>query len=515
MRDEFGRGWKLPRRVRSRDRIGSLGTVALLCGLIASGLVVTARPAYAAPRYCAPEVVDVMWDGNTGDLLNVNVGDNRNWNDPYNWDLDCVPGSRYLEGTTTVPPGGYHNVVTIRPNANVFLNDGESAHVAALHNNGALTVTRATLETLGDSDSSTLTLLGAYLAGRDSFRVTSTLRLNRSTLTTRACHFAENGCASPPSQGGTLVIEQNARMEVDSYVNLKDQRVIENHGMVTLTGLGYIAADDGTALRNLGSSTSTGRFEINNDRGYYQGFTSADLVLKYGAGWADVGLSRFVNTGTVIKNGDGASLIAADYTDTDPSSPSSGQVEVLAGSLRIYTPNGQQTRTANVQGGSTFGDGGPPVGCGKDLKNDPSACDKVSPTKADPQVTSVLMTQNASTPLPVAIRELPPEAGVKGAPVEIETPGVVATNSQPLRFRIMLDFRKIGGKSANEVELARTIRVTRNLSKLPNCGTSQNPEDGKPSCVARRLSVNATKSLGNNDLVLVISSRQNSRYRVG
>ena len=56
-------------------------------------------------------------------------------------------------------------------------------------------------------------------------------------------------------------------------VNLSDKRVIQNNGTVILSNNGYIAADDGTRFRNVRNARSTGKFIINNDFGYYQGFT--------------------------------------------------------------------------------------------------------------------------------------------------------------------------------------------------------------------------------------------------
>lgn len=488
--------------------------LASAIGLLTAELVTGAGTPATAFIICDPSVNVFVWDGSANDPPG-RTGDNRNWDNAYNWDVNCTPG------LLNQP---HDDVVRIPTGAHVFLRDGESANIFALHNRGALTVTTgAWLVTLHNSKSKALTLRGG-LASRGRFTVTSILRWTSTangaaTQATRRCPApgqpptaAEQDCSSPVARRvGRTIIAKGATMKINGRgVNLSDQRVIVNHGTVELSNGGYIAADDGTGLLNVRDARSTGRFVIRNDRGYYQGFTAQDL------GWS-VGLSNFTNTGTVIKvAGHGVSLIAADFSNRDPNSRYTGRVVARSGTLSIYTPSGTSTiRKATVQGGSTFGNGAP-LGESCDPALSPCA---VAPTGDDPQVTTVQVAKHVSASTPVTIQEL--KAGERGDPVRIETPNVsaVAGMRHPLRFRLMLDATERNpGETASG--LARTAKIfrqakrTRPYVRLPNCPSSQKPTASRPTCVARRLSVDETRALANGDVVLVVSSLQNSRYRV-
>lgn len=513
-----GRLGATTRRQRLRRNLVCLGSAI---GLVTPALIAATASPVTAYIVCGSGVNNFVWDGSSNDPAGK-VGDNKDWDNPYNWDVNCTPG---------LLDQPYDDVVTIPRRVNgvdvsVFLYDGASANVAALFNRGALTVTTgAWLVTLGNSESKTLTLKGA-LGGRGVFKVTSTLRWTSTTAgaatqTTRRC--PPEGCSAPVSGPlGRTVIAKGATMSVSGRgVNLSDQRIIDNHGTVTLSNGGYIAADDGTAFRNVRDANSTGRFLIKNDLGYYQGYTAADL------GW-NVGLSKFTNTGSVIKvAGDGVSLIAGEFSYTDPNSPYTGRVEVHSGTLSIQTPSGTTTRTATVRGGSTFGNGGPVRACDP---LDPSSCSAATPvtaTATDSQVTTVEVTKQVTASTPVTIKELAPAAGSRGLPVRIETPNVsaVADPTAPLRFRIVLDASRLKSGDTS-VSVARNAPVYRDEAPLPlpKCGTSQNPTAAQKTCVARTKSENETRALPNCnptgttnrcDVVMVISSLQNSRYRVG
>jgi hypothetical protein len=458
--------------------------------------------------------VDVFtWDGG---------GATTNWGDGANWDKDCTPGEP--EDMVTIPPG-----------AHVFLLSGESAKINALNNFGTLTVASgAWLTTLNDSVSDTLNLQGG-LASHATFRVTSLLNWTHTsaggapTQTTRRCPpllqvapFGydaandpwEEDCSSPAATPGRTIIAKGATMNIDGVgdagragVNLSDGRVIQNNGTVILSNNGYIAADDGTRFLNVGNAASTGKFLIKNDFGYYQGFTKDDLA------WP-VDLSVFRNTGKVTKaSGDGVSLMAADFSNIDPAAPSNaGQVQVLAGTLSIMTSAATTTRTAAVQGGSRFGNGG----CSAD-----SGCSVPipDPTDADRKVVTVQVTKTTSLkPTRVNITEDAP--GVN-KPVDITTPNASADGaisfSRPLRFRIYLQL----DPAESPAGVAKNAPVFRNGVSLPDCNeTSQNPTQLNPTCVARQLSKLETadpdfKAQPGKDVVIVISSVKNSRYRVG
>ena len=309
------------------------------------------------------------------------------------------------------------------------------------------------------------------------------------------------------------MIDKGATMFVDDFgvdgragVNLSDGRIIENHGTVILGNNGYIAADDGTSFRNVRGENSTGEFIINNDFGYFQGFTADDLNWQ-------VDQSAFQNTGVVTKaDGDGVSIIAADFSNTDPDAGSfTGQVLVRAGTLSIMTPVAKTERTATVEGGARFGNGGceAALGCSAAVPD---------PTDADRKVVTVQVTRATAEPTQVNITE---DAPGLNKTVDITVPHAdddgAFSYGRPLRFRIYLQLDP-GGRPAM---VAKNAPVYRNGVKLPDCNRrSQDPTKAKPTCVARRLSERETAAedfaaLPGRDVVLVISSVQNSRYRVG
>jgi hypothetical protein len=513
---------------RSRRRLACLTSAsALLLGMLA---VVTASPS-AANHTCDPNDNTFTWDGDQDDS-DGSVGDNLNWWDPHNWDQNCVPG-QFGDGPFN---GGTDDVVTIPAGKTVLLAEGDPnnsdqlgwQYLASLNNLGTLTIgepgSPGRLHVDDPSTSANMVLDNGFVGGRGSLTVTGTLvSQNVTTQTTRHCHRdvpppgpLEN-CRKPVvGTKGRTIIAPGATWSVNGPVNLQDQRVIENRGQVTLSGAGYIAADDGTAFRNFGS------FDVDNDRGYYQGFTSAaddplGLQNYYAPNccpnWSAVGLSKFNNSGSVRKTGGpGTSMVAADYTDT-----LTGQVVVGFGTLSILTPNGDSTvRSADVDGGSTFGNAGPGTTC---EQGEGAGCSMINPTGADRKVVTVEVTKTDSLqPTEVNIAEDAP--GVN-KPVDITTPDATADGavsfSEPLRFRIYLQLAPTGDPAT----VAKSAPVYRNGVKLPKCdATSQNPTQDDPTCVARRLSKGETADPAfagqpGQDVVIVISSVQNSRYRVG
>ncbi len=489
---------RVPRASKRASR--TVGCLSSATALLAALLATTATPAVADLVVCPPGVNDFTWDGEAA---------TNNWNDGLNWNQDCTPG---LLGQP------YDDVVTIPAGFEVSLNDGESANVKELHNNGVLTVTvGAWLTTLEDSESHTLILQGG-LASHGKFTVTSLLTWFHTgsgapTQTTRRCPpllltppFGyepandpfEEDCSLPQTPGRTVIAE-GATMQVNGVgvqgrggVNLSDGRVIENRGTVSLSNNGYIAADDGTKFLNFG------KFVINNDFGYYQGFTKDDLDRP-------VGPSAFLNSGTVTKAaGNGVSIIAAAFSNS-----ATGQVKVLTGTLTIMTPTANTERTARVQGGSRFGNGGCDAaeGC---LLTSPD------PTPGDQKVVTVQVTKKSDEVRPTEVNITEAATGLY-KPVEITTPKASADRAvsydKPLRFRIYL---QLGAGDPTPASMAKNAPVFRNGVRLPNCNwTSQDPTKAKPTCVARKFSQQETDLLPGKDVVLVISSVQNSRYRVG
>lgn len=479
--------------------------VAAVAALVGLGLLSAPGPASAVVIQCPASADVFVWDGSAGDVAGQ-VGDGTSWADAYNWDQDCVPGLR-----VQTSGDGYDDRVTIPAGASVLLDDGESAHVAVLTNRATLTIEPgARLITSAASTSRTLVLRG-MLAGTGRFTVTSRLTWvstanGAATQTTREC---ASTCSTtlPASAVGTTVVAKGATVAISGRgVNLADQRVVENHGTVVLSNAGYVAADDGTWFRNVRSVAAdpVPRFVIRNDGGYYQGFPSSTL-----------GLSRFSNGGVLVKEaGTGLSVVDADYTSSDPASVQAGVVEVRSGRLSVEGDTGE-VRTARVKQGQTFGNGG----CGSGAT--PTTCAALRPTTDDPQQTTVELTQAGTSLATVTLTELaPPGGSVRGAPVEVHAVGAQSAPSTPMRFRMLLDASLVGpGETAAQV--AQTAPVYRQATPsqpyvlLPSCDATGNPTAARPTCVSRARSVNETAALGSGDVVLVVSSLQTSRYRIG
>lgn len=475
-----------PAGLRRRSAVLLAGALALTAGL-------GAAPVQAGQVNCAPGL-SYVWDGAANDPPGQ-VGDGVSWNDAFNWDLDCTPG---LPKTDTGAAKADDDVVHIPAAAKVLLRQGEQASVARLTNAGTLTVaTGAVLSTRLDSTSTHLVLQG-LLYGTGDFTVTGTLKWvstagGAASQSTRRCGPVD--CSSTVSVPGRTVVAPGATMSVSGRgVNLQDSRVIENRGSVVLSGQGYIAADYGTEFRNLRrAGAPTPKFVMRNDGGYYQGIAQPGRPL-----------GSFVNTGLVLKAaGTGRSVIDASYTSTDPAVTARGRITIRSGTLEITTATPSAASTASVKQGATFGNTG-----------------RLGATAEDPQTVSVALTQTGTALSPVTLQELPGEAvaGGRGVPVRIETPGAQASPTAPLQFRLQLD-RTLLRAGETAAGVARTAPVLRRpdgaagYTALPDCGPGG--PSASTACVQRTLSGNETAALANGDVVLVVESLQNSRYRVG
>ena len=187
---------------------------------------------------------------------------------------------------------------------------------------------------------------------------------------------------------------------------------------------------------------------------------------------------------------------------------------VTAGTLSVYG-QADAIQKAQVRQGLTFANGG----CDGATVVE---CGTLRPTTEDTQIATVQLTQPGTTLALVTVRELPQLAGttIRCVPVQIDTPGAVASPDAPLRFRLLLAAGLVGaGETATQV--AQTSPVQRQGTTaepyvdLPDCGAGGNPTAAQPTCVSRASSVTETMTLGSGDVVLVISSLQNSRYRIG
>lgn len=477
-----------PTRSRPRSRWRTLAGLALAGGLLAGTL--PAGPASAAG--CTPGLT-YTW---TGDAHT------SDWSTAGNWDQGCVPGLR-LDPQTGDPRPADDRVV-IRAGASVVLDDAE-AQLARLTNSGTLTISPSGVLSNRLSSTSTALLLQGLLFGTGDFTVTSSMVWDStapgsaSTMSTRRCGQGWSDCLNtvPPAQGRTVVAAGAVVTVPGLGVNLRDQRVLENHGRVVLTGHGFLAADRGTAFRNLhlaGQPEPT--YEIRNDGWYDQGFLPPGQPL-----------STFVNTGLVLKaTTSGSSIMDAAYSSTDPATTEKGRVEIRKGTLLITTsPTATQdapARKAYVKQGATFGDGS-----------------KDGTTPGAPQAASVALPAVGTALVPVTVQQLRPVSGSLGVHVRIETPGASATTSAPMLFRLYVDASLHPGRTAAQV--AQTAPVQRQADTSSPFVTLPDCRSGLPTatqaCVARGLSSTETSALQTanpGDAVLVVKSLQNSRYKV-
>lgn len=467
--------------------------------VLATALSAAAPSASAAgPAVCPGSVF--VWDGAAGDPAGQ-VGDGVSWDDPFNWDTDCVPGQRF-----DTP---YDDDVTIPAGATVRLRAGRSADLLHLHNAGAVVVQPGGWLVLhGTSQSADLTVQGG-LGGEGVLTVSrklawvSTAR-GAATQTTRRCELPEVDCSSPvPAQPGRTVVAPGATVSVSGRgVNLSDGRVLENHGKVTISNAGYVAADRGTALLNLRDAGGTGQLVLQNDGGVYQGLLTPGLPL-----------ALVVNTGRILKSGGtGTSIIDADYRATDPGSAFTGTVVVRTGTISIVgSTAGPGAVTATVKQGAGLATGS----CTGSVSGGSSAgCTTPVATADNPQATDVELTRPGSTSTPVTIEEMTGEAnpGGLGVPVRIETPAAVATAAEPLVFVLRVDGTLLGGQDPAVAAATRPVQRKPDggtYATLPACASS--PLGGATiACVDR-----AASGADGDDAVLVVRSLGNSRYRIG
>jgi hypothetical protein len=192
--------------------------------------------------------------------------------------------------------------------------------------------------------SGTNTLYSSVLQGAGTLRITGTFKwtsdpygvaVMRGTGTTRTTATGQlliNGVFGPPGNG-----TYGCGPYLCGGVNLQGGRTIRNDGTTIIRNAGFIAADDGTRFIN------NGLFQIENDRGYYQGVLIPNKPS-----------SRFENNGVVRKTqGTGSSVIDADYSGA-------GDVDVLSGKLEVWgnSLKGDVARNKVLATGTTLEDSG-------------------------------------------------------------------------------------------------------------------------------------------------------------
>ena len=489
--------------------------VALVFTLGAAVVALISGPAAEATGYveCPPNVTVATWDGSANDTPG-SVGDNQSWDDAWNWDVDCIPG---MDDPATTPVPTPPDALIGAGNAVTLTGDEGAMTIDSLHNDGSLTITTTGVLDVSGASTSAVTVLQGWLRGSGQFAITNSmswqsLPAGASAMSTRACISDPPCTAGPPAVPGVTVVRAGAVLNVNgSGVNFSDRRIIKNYGTLILSNGGYIAADYGTTFRNIDSTPMNPgepAFDVQNDLGYYQGYLSDVLVGE--------SRSIFRNSGLVRKTaGTGTSVIDARYYKTDPASSSTGRVEVQSGQLSILSPNFTGAVEAEVDQGSGFANGSP-GDCAND--GDPSDC-TLQVDASDPEAVALDLTDPTVGSAPVTLQELSgaPNLGGFGVPVKVESPGAVATNADPMELRLFIDSSLLG--SATPTQVAKRAKVQRQgipsdpYSSLPRCAAVGGSTPTQ-ACVDRVASVSETSAAG-GDVVLVVQTQQNSRYRVG
>ena len=487
--------------------------VVLVLTLGAAVVALISGPAAEAKGYveCPPSVTVATWDGSAGDVLFDAIGDDSSWDDAWNWDVDCVPGMD--DPATPYVPAPPDVIIGASPVVTLEGTEGAMT-IGSLHNAGSLTITYDGVLDVSDPSTSAVTVLQGWLRGTGKFTITDQMDwqatdLGAAAMSTRACISTGPCAVGPPPVPGVTLVRSGAVLNVNGRgVNFSDRRIIKNYGTVVLSGQGYIAAGYGTTFRNIDNTPAKPEvplFEFANDLGYYQGYALTGETLGV-----------FRNSGVVRKSaGTGTSVIDASYFKTDPASSSTGAVEVKSGSLALLAPNFTGAVEAQVDQGSGFANASP-GNCVTD--NDPSDC-VLRVNSSDPEAASLNLTDPVAGSAPVTLQEQPaaPNPGGFGVPVQVESPGAVATNADPMELRLFIDSSLLG--SATPTQVAKKAKVQRQgipsdpYSSLPRCAAVGGSTPTQ-ACVDRVASLSETSAAG-GDVVLVVQTQQNSRYRVG
>lgn len=455
----------------------------------------------------------MVWDGG--------AGTNR-WQDGANWAPDGEPGRKNeaIDDFVCIP-----STLDGQP-VEVSLGDGVESHLVGIDAEGTLTVADGGKLFLHGPAPSTLTrfdLSAGTLGGEGTVTVTEVFNWTSqpriegaSTQTTRALEAIppEDPDAPPTDTPGRTVVAAGAALNVNGPfghpydpagpdgafgcgegapcggVNLRDGRVIENHGVTSISEAGYIAADWGTTFENFGELI------ISNDRGYYEGFlVGGDSP------------SAFVDSGTIRKSAtsdaDGpgrTSVIDAVYTTPNASAgrrshaPSAPSIQVEAGTLSVPTELGIK-RSAVVSRGGSFQTGA--------CLHGEQQCSEPAPSAADLQTTSVSMPSR-SQPSRVDILEQRSTRKrrnfkVIGEQVTFASPNASATAVDPLHVTLTIDDSQATHPSR--------VFVFRGKHKLASC-TKQDLVDPAPACIASRTPT----AEGDVRVVIASSSRGMTVY---
>ena len=464
---------------------------ALLISLTVTVLVLSQLPLAAAESCSGSGPYTVTWDGG---------GSTNRWHDGDNWNPNGEPGrlGEPVDDRVCIPA----SASVVMP-ARV----GVESHLISIDSEGTLTVGEGNKLFLHGEDPSYMTtfrLRAGTLGGEGTVTISevfewTSLTTGAATQTTRPL---EQISATDPltTAPGKTIIGPTARLDINGPlghpydpsandglfgcgaapcggVNLRDKRVIENHGITSLTQGGFVAADWGTTFYNM----PLGNFVIRNDRGYYQGFSEPESMR-----------SRFVNHGVITKaatseaDGPGrASVFDAEYEELDEA-----EVRVHAGSLEILT--GLGSRRARVASGAAIGTGACAAGT--------TFCGRPSPTRSDKEITTVETSGFSETVVIRVVEEglaassgttlsaRDARAGLVESTAVGEKVTVTVTPRISKRFAPITLIFSIDGSELEGIDSARSVRLRREGNRIPRCEGSADQVSPKPACLVwRRL----------------------------
>jgi hypothetical protein len=285
-----------------------------------------------------------------------------------------------------------------------------------------------------------------------------------STQTTRNCDlYAPSRCSGRTTSPGTTTIATDGKMYVNGDpvggVNLEDNRVIDNFGLITISRAGFIAADDGTLIKN----ESGARIRIANDGGIYEGRSHYGQTTP----------PALINNGTITKSGTaGTSVIGARLAPGG-----AGTVVVGSGTLTIGE---NKIPAARVDQGSSYGTGSCAGG---------AICRTPALTTHDHQLTRVSLPKHFSGHAEVSINENAKSAGApagyKGHPVKILAKGATSSSAFPLSYTLTLANSELGSKAdhASKLRVYRAPAKSGRYVKIPACRSNGRPPGQANSCL--------------------------------
>lgn len=439
----------------------------------------------------------VTWDGG--------AGTNR-WEDGDNWNPNGEPGrvGEPIDDQICIPESA---AVVMTASA------GVESHLISIDSEGVLTVDvggKLFLHGAEPSYMATFRLRAGTLGGRGTVTITdafewTSLPVGPATQTTRPL---EHISVNDPLTGtpGKTIIASSADLKINgplahAYdpsasdgpfgcegapcggVNFRDNRIIENHGLTTLSKGGFLAADWGTTFRNM----ATGKFVIENDRGYYQGFAEPETERSF---FKNAGLVRK----SITSSADGpgvASVIDATYEEIGE-----GQIEVRMGSLNILTSLG--TRKAKVVRGATIGTGACPART--------AVCDNPSATSSDKEITVVKPSPNSKKSSITIVEKSVIGPTPIGEKVTVRATPLIGGGGGAVTTVLSIDKSELQG-----IEQARDVRMRLDGDRIPRCDGGPGKVSPKPACL-ESLRIKSKGDLRIKTLVSEVSLRHGGTF---